>query len=69
MLERERCNRCVWVCGTFCPDNAIHVDAEGYPDIDYDHCKGCLVCVVQCPRHAIEAVPEQLAAAAQEATP
>jgi pyruvate ferredoxin oxidoreductase gamma subunit len=23
-----------------------------------DHCKGCLVCVAQCPPHAIDTVPE-----------
>ncbi|MET0087050.1 MAG: 2-oxoacid:acceptor oxidoreductase family protein [Sedimenticola sp.] len=57
-IDLERCNRCWWVCSTFCPDSAIDVDGEGYPHIDYDHCKGCLVCVAQCPPHAIEALPE-----------
>ncbi len=57
-VDYERCNRCWWVCSTFCPDSAIDVDGEGYPHIDYDHCKGCLVCVAQCPPHAIEALPE-----------
>lgn len=60
VIDYERCNRCWWVCSTFCPDGAISVD-ETTPVIDYDHCKGCLVCVAQCPPHAIEAVPEQLA--------
>jgi pyruvate ferredoxin oxidoreductase gamma subunit len=60
VIDYERCNRCWWVCSTFCPDGAIRVN-EQTPEIDYEHCKGCMVCVAQCPPHAIEAVPEQLA--------
>ncbi len=58
VIDLERCNRCWWVCSTFCPDGAIHVDADGTPVIDYDHCKGCMICVAQCPPHAIVAIPE-----------
>jgi pyruvate ferredoxin oxidoreductase gamma subunit len=65
VIDYERCNKCWWVCSTFCPDGAIAVE-EGSPVIDYDHCKGCLVCVAQCPPHAIEAVPEHTATAAEE---
>jgi len=61
VIDYERCNRCWWVCSTFCPDGAIKVGEEGYPRIDYDHCKGCLICVAQCPPHAIAAIPEYLA--------
>ena len=60
VIDYERCNKCWWVCSTFCPDGAIKVNGQT-PEIDYDHCKGCMVCVAQCPPHAIEAVPEQLA--------
>jgi len=59
VIDYERCNRCWWVCSEFCPDSAIRVNAEGYPEIDYDHCKGCLICAAQCPPHAIRAIPEQ----------
>ena len=61
LVDLERCNRCWWVCSTFCPDGAIAVTEGGYPQIDYDHCKGCLICVAQCPPHAISAIPEHLA--------
>jgi pyruvate ferredoxin oxidoreductase gamma subunit len=61
VIDYERCNRCWWVCSTFCPDGAIKVQEDGYPRIDYDHCKGCLICVAQCPPHAIAAIPEYLA--------
>lgn len=66
VIDYERCNRCWWVCGGFCPDGAISLNAEGYPDIDYDHCKGCLICVAQCPPHAIEAIAEHAAQQAEE---
>lgn len=59
VVERERCNRCHWICTTFCPDGALTAGDEGFPEVDYDHCKGCLVCVAVCPTHAIEAVPER----------
>jgi pyruvate ferredoxin oxidoreductase gamma subunit len=51
------------VCSTLCPDSAIRVLADGRPEIDYDHCKGCLICVGVCPPHAIRAIPEKEAAA------
>jgi pyruvate ferredoxin oxidoreductase gamma subunit len=58
VIDYERCVRCWWVCSSFCPDGCIAVTEDGLPEIDYDHCKGCMVCVAQCPPHAIEAVPE-----------
>lgn len=58
VIDYTRCNRCWWVCSTFCPDGAISVTEGRYPQIDYDHCKGCMVCVSQCPPHAIVAIPE-----------
>ncbi|HEY9081649.1 2-oxoacid:acceptor oxidoreductase family protein [Magnetovibrio sp.] len=59
VVDLEHCNRCNWVCGSFCPDGAISADKDGYPVIDLDHCKGCMICVAQCPPHAIHAVPEK----------
>ena len=59
VVDLEHCNRCNWVCGSFCPDGAISADADGYPVIDLDHCKGCMICVAQCPPHAIHAQPEK----------
>lgn len=59
VVDQDLCKRCNWVCGSFCPDGAITADADGYPVIDYDHCKGCLICVAQCPPHAISVVPEK----------
>jgi pyruvate ferredoxin oxidoreductase gamma subunit len=61
VIDYARCNRCWWVCSTFCPDAAISVRADATPVIDYEHCKGCLVCVAKCPPHAIEAIAEHQA--------
>ena len=61
VIDLERCNRCHWLCSTLCPDGAIDVLADGAPQIDYDHCKGCMICVAVCPTHAIGAVPESRA--------
>lgn len=61
VIDYSRCNRCWWVCSTFCPDGAIEVTADHYPRIDYEHCKGCMVCVTQCPPHAISSIPEVVA--------
>jgi len=66
IIDDEHCKRCSWICSTLCPDGAIDVDAQGTPSIDYDHCKGCLVCVAVCPPHAIRAVPEREWQKAQE---
>jgi 2-oxoacid:acceptor oxidoreductase delta subunit (pyruvate/2-ketoisovalerate family) len=49
------CNNCM----IFCPDVAISRDTgDGYT-IDYDHCKGCGICVEECPREAM-ALEEEL---------
>ena len=50
------CDNCYGVC----PDNAIHkIDgAHGY-EIDYDYCKGCGLCVAECPAGAIVMHPEE----------
>jgi len=72
VIDYDRCNRCWWVCSTFCPDSAIIVNEQGYPEVDYDHCKGCMICVAKCPPHAITAIPEHEAqeqAASTEAAP
>jgi len=58
-FEAKRCFNC-GVCNLcdncffFCPDLAISArpDRQGY-EINYDYCKGCCICVEECPRGAI----------------
>ncbi len=61
VIEYDHCVKCNWVCSNYCPDNAITVNAEGYPEIDLNHCKGCMICVAQCPPHAIVSIAEMAA--------
>jgi pyruvate ferredoxin oxidoreductase gamma subunit len=62
VIDFSHCRRCAWICSTLCPDSTISVNQEGYPQIDYEHCKGCLICMANCPAHAIRAIPEAEAA-------
>jgi 2-oxoacid:acceptor oxidoreductase delta subunit (pyruvate/2-ketoisovalerate family) len=52
------CDNCFGVC----PDNAvIKLGNPGEPyAIDYDFCKGCGICAVECPCGAIEMQPEEI---------
>jgi len=57
--EAERCFHCGLCnqcdnCRLFCPDLAVvRDDGPGGRHIDYDYCKGCGICVVECPRNAM----------------
>jgi 2-oxoacid:acceptor oxidoreductase delta subunit (pyruvate/2-ketoisovalerate family) len=65
--ETERCFSCGTctycdTCLIFCPDVAIRRNpgadgGNGYT-INYDYCKGCGVCVQECPRNAMSFVEE-----------
>ena len=59
VLNPELCQHCTWVCGSFCPDGAISRGETGEPVIDYEHCKGCMICFASCPLHAISAHSER----------
>jgi 2-oxoacid:acceptor oxidoreductase delta subunit (pyruvate/2-ketoisovalerate family) len=57
MAEAARCFECgICIfcdnCLIFCPDVAIDKIGKGYK-IDYYHCKGCGICVNECPRDAM----------------
>ena len=44
-------------CYVFCPDVAISHE-NGVYTIDYDYCKGCLICVQECPRGVLSTESE-----------
>jgi NADPH-dependent glutamate synthase beta subunit-like oxidoreductase len=51
------CDNCYGVC----PDNAvIKLGAGNRYQFNYDHCKGCGLCVSECPCGAIRTVPEEI---------
>ncbi|WXG42433.1 MAG: 4Fe-4S binding protein [Candidatus Freyarchaeum deiterrae] len=58
VYDREECNGCL-ACWMFCPENAISVDEEGYPVINYTYCKGCGVCASVCPKKNMHSVREK----------
>ena len=58
----ERCFQCGLCnscrnCDLFCPDLAVLMKGKG-PEINYDHCKGCGICVQECPRGALKLAEE-----------
>jgi pyruvate ferredoxin oxidoreductase delta subunit len=52
VIDSEKCIKC-GMCWKVCPDAAI-VFKDGKYEVDYDYCKGCLICVNECPVKAIE---------------
>ena len=70
LFEARRCLSCgnCFACDNcygVCPDNAVLKLGEprrqrnGYA-IDLDYCKGCGICVAECPCGAIEMEPEEI---------
>ena len=66
LLEARRCLSCGNCfecdnCYGVCPDNAVIKLGPGEKYlIDLDYCKGCGLCVAECPSGAIQMVPEQI---------
>lgn len=60
VYEAERCFNCgsCTECGNcylFCPECSIKKDPDGYGYlVDLDYCKGCGICVQECPRGAMK---------------
>ncbi len=57
--DEKRCIHCLR-CWVFCPDGSILTEAGKMTGIDYTHCKGCGICVEECPDkvQALKMVPE-----------
>jgi len=70
LFEARRCLSCGTCfscdnCFGVCPDNAViklgeAADPRDSYEIDYDFCKGCGMCVEECPSGAIQMVPEEI---------
>ena len=66
LFESRRCLSCGNCfecdnCYGVCPDNAvIKLGGSQRYEFNYDFCKGCGICVSECPCGAIEMVPEQI---------
>jgi 2-oxoacid:acceptor oxidoreductase delta subunit (pyruvate/2-ketoisovalerate family) len=61
--EAQRCFHCGACiscdnCFDLCPDIAVRKSDDGAYSIDYDYCKGCGICVHECPRNAMSIAEE-----------
>lgn len=60
VMNKEKCIEC-GICLTICPVCSIVREGKKYL-ITYDYCKGCALCARECPKKAIDMLPEQEAA-------
>jgi len=52
VIDLKNCTRC-YICWKYCPDMAIAINGEGWPEVKYDYCKGCGICAEECARDCI----------------
>lgn len=52
-IDQAKCIKC-HTCVAYCPEGCIDIEADGKNvKVNPDFCKGCTVCAVECPVHAI----------------
>lgn len=51
IFDPQKCVQCL-MCWLVCPDSSIILENGKVVGIDYDHCKGCGLCSLQCPPKA-----------------
>jgi pyruvate ferredoxin oxidoreductase delta subunit len=44
----ENCIQCLF-CWMYCPDMSVIVEDGKRKDFNYDYCKGCGICALECP--------------------
>ena len=57
IMDKDKCVMCE-NCFIFCPEGCIK-EKDGKFEIDYDYCKGCLICEEECPVKAITSIREE----------
>mgnify|MGYP001031534923 CR=1 FL=1 len=53
----DKCIHCL-LCWRFCPDSSVIAEDGKFGRFDYEHCKGCGICVNVCPSDAIDFIDE-----------
>ena len=54
IINQEGCNKCGF-CWMYCPEGCIFKKDNKFK-INYNFCKGCLICVENCPVKAIDVI-------------
>ncbi len=58
VIDHEKCTRC-FTCYMSCPDSCWSFnEAEEKMEWNWKFCKGCQICINECPADALTAVPE-----------
>ena len=58
VIDHEKCTTCL-NCFIYCPDSSWHLDEKSEQMVwNADYCKGCLICVNECPVNCLEPVNE-----------
>lgn len=58
VMDKAKCVEC-GMCLAYCPVGSILGTQDKKYHINYDYCKGCGICARECPRKAIDMVPEE----------
>lgn len=56
-LIEEKCIKC-HICWMACPEGTIRIRNDGYPEVELVYCKGCGICVHECPKQALHLVKD-----------
>jgi 2-oxoacid:acceptor oxidoreductase delta subunit (pyruvate/2-ketoisovalerate family) len=56
VVDRDKCVKCA-VCWLYCPVQCV-VEKAAWFDFNLDTCKGCGICMRECPHDAIKMVEE-----------
>jgi 2-oxoacid:acceptor oxidoreductase delta subunit (pyruvate/2-ketoisovalerate family) len=58
VIDHEKCTRC-FTCYIACPDSCWSYDEKAEKmEWNWKFCKGCQICIHECPADALKAVPE-----------
>ena len=54
-IDLEMCTQCT-LCHYFCPEGAIVMKEDSFPEVRNNYCKGCGICAEECPVKCIAMV-------------
>ena len=57
VVDKAKCIKC-GRCAEFCPDSCMEIKEDG-AEVNLYYCKGCLICMRECPVDAISKEVEE----------